>query len=266
MTRTAIYGAYIAIICLFVATLCCTGCTLCSRPPQKTYTIAYPTRWQNIPLYGTEQSVTGFSSDLVYEIAKQMDLKVQLISADQETFPAILESGAVDGVLASIPVNTVTEQYYEFSNSYFVSGSVVVVLVSSPFTSSNDLKNVEIGFDRSEGSEIIVGAKSTWLLRPYDTAPSALEDLVAGKLDGVILNFINASRLARSLYRMQVKILYPPLVTQNVRLAVRRGKNHELIERFNQGVQKYVKSGEYKELLNYWGIESQLLPENYHKN
>ena len=246
------------LLSLLVAALFVTGCTMCRRMPQKTYIIAYPTRWQNIPLYGTEQSVTGFTSDLMYEIAKKMGLKIQLISADQETFPALLESGAVDGVLAAIPRNTMTEQFYEFSNAYFVSGAVLVVSTSSPYTKSDQPDSVEIGFDRSEGSEIIAGAKPTWLLRPYDTAPRALEDLISGKLDGVILNFVNASRLTRSLFRTQVKILYPPLVTQNVYLAVQRGKNHQLIELFNEGVQKYVKSGEYKELLNYWGVESEL--------
>lgn len=243
-----------------------TGCT-CHRTPEKRttpYVIAYPRSWTNIQLYGTEQSVIGFSSDLLYEIASTVNIRVRLIMADAETFPELLNTGQVDAVLTAIPVDTASMEFYEFTIPYFVSGTVVVVGANSPFTKTNDLKNAVIAYDYKEGTEVTVGAKNSWLLKPYDSVTQALEDVVAGKVDGMILNFINASRLNRSLYRAKIRLLMPPLVTQNVRLAVRRGKNHELIELFNKGVLTYVKSGQYKELLDYWGIESHLPIEEKH--
>lgn len=237
-----------------------TGCTFHRSSEKRTtpYIIAYPRGWNNIQLYGTEQSVIGFSSDLLYEIASTVNIQVKLIMADAETFPALLDSGQVDGVLTAIPVDTASLEFYEFTIPYFVSGTVVVVGSTSQYTKTNELKNAVIAYDYNEGAEVTLGAKNSWLLRPYDSVTVALEDVVTGKVDGMILNFINASRLNRSLYRGKIRLLMPPLVTQNVRLAVRRGKNHELIELFNKGVLKYVKSGQYKELLDYWGIESQL--------
>ncbi len=243
-----------------------TGCTFHHPVEKRTtpYVVAYPRSWNNIQLYGTEQSVIGFSSDLLYEIARTVNIQVRLITADAETFPSLLESGQVDGVLTAIPVDTATQAFYEFTIPYFVSGTVVVVGANSPYTKTNDMKNAVIAYDYNEGSEITLGAKNSWLLKPYDSVTQALEDVVTGKVDGMILNFINASRLNRSLYRAKIRLLMPPLVTQNVRLAVRRGKNHELVELFNKGVLTYVKSGQYKELLEYWGIESQLPLEEKH--
>jgi ABC-type amino acid transport substrate-binding protein len=180
--------------------------------------------------------------------------------ADAETFPGLLESGQVDGVLTAIPVDTASEKFYEFSIPYFVSGTVVVVGAGSPYTKTDELKNAVIAYDYNEGVQVTLGSKNSWLLKPYDSVTQALDDVVTGKVDGMILNFINASRLNRSLYRAKIRLLMPPLSTQNVRLAVRLGNNHELIQLFDKGVSKYVKSGQYKELLDYWGIESQPLP------
>ena len=97
---------------------------------------------------------------------------------------------------------------------------------------------------------------------PYSLAQEfvtkALDDVVSGTIDGVILNFLNANRLKRSLYRSRIRIILPPITTQALRLAVMRGKNHELIKLFDDGIRKFVKSGKYKELLDYWGIELEL--------
>lgn len=240
-----------------------TGCWNKKVEKKSLYTIAYPINWREIQLYGTEQSVIGFSSDLMFEIAKQVDIKIQLVPARVDEFPSLLESGAIDAILTAMPVTTISERFYEFSIPYFITGSVVIVGAQSRHTTSTELKNAEIGFDRTDGSEIIVGTKTTWVLRPYDSYAMGIEDVIKGKIDGMVMNYINASRISQSLYRSKIKILLPPLVIQNVRLAVRRGKNQALIQLFDEGVRKYVRSGSYKGLLKYWGIESPLpLPQD----
>lgn len=251
---------WIACFIVLALMLKTSGCTS-HRTPEKRetpYVIAYPRSWNNIQLYGTEQSVIGFSSDLLYEIAGTVNMKIRLIMADADSFPALLEGGEVDGVLTAISVDTASKAFYDFSIPYFVSGTVVVVAANSPYTKINELKNAIIAYDYNAGAEVTLGAKNSWLLKPYDSVTMALEEVVDGKIDGMILNFINASRLTRSLFRAKIRVLMPPLSTQNVRLAVRKGKNRELIELFDKGVVTYVKSGQYKALLDYWGIESQL--------
>ena len=237
-----------------------TGCSSDHKPEKRTepYVIAYPSSWSQIQLYGTEQSVIGFSSDLLYEIARTVDIQVRLVMSEAEMMPSLLESGQVDGILTALPDDTVNELYYEFTIPYFVSGTVVIVAANSPFIKVDDMKNVVIAYDYNEGVGVTMGAKNSWMLKPYDSVSKGMNDVVSGVVDGMILNFINAGRLKRSLFRSRIHILTPPLTSQNVRLAVRRGKNHELIELFNKGVLTYVHSGQYRELLDYWGIESQL--------
>ena len=237
-----------------------TGCFLWRKEERRAtpYIIAYPSRWSNIQLYGTEQSVIGFSSDLLFEIARTADLPIQLVMANDEKFPALLEEKKVDGVLTSIPNDIVTEQFYEFSDPYFVSGYVVVVAANSDFHNLSDLKNGIFGYDINEGVQSTLGTENPTALKSYDSVTKGLDDVISGSIDGMILNFLNANRLKRSLYRSRIRILLPSISVQALRLAVMRGVNHDLIVRFDEGVHKYVKGGRYKELLEYWGIESDL--------
>ena len=237
-----------------------TGCLLWRKEEKRVspYTIAYPSRWSNIQLYGTEQSVIGFSSDLLFDIARTADIPIQLVMANDEKFPILLEEKKIDAVLTSIPNDIVTERFYEFSDPYFVSGYVIVVAATSDFHDPNDVKNSILGYDISEGVQSTLGTENQTALKAYDSVTKGLDDVISGTIDGMVLNFLNANRLKRSLYRSRIRVLLPPVAIQALRLAVMRGVNHDLIVRFDDGVHKYLKSGRYKELLEYWGIESDL--------
>jgi ABC-type amino acid transport substrate-binding protein len=141
--------------------------------------------------------VVGFSSDLLTEIARTVNVKIQLVEADPDTMTALLDTGQVDGILTALPDDTMNERYFEFTLPYFVSGTVVVVAANSPYTKLDDLKSVIIAYDYGAGVSSTVGAKSTWMLKPYESVSRALDDVVAGGVDGMVLNYINASRLPR---------------------------------------------------------------------
>jgi glutamine transport system substrate-binding protein len=251
---------WVAMATATVLAVLVTGCIFWHGAEKRTtpYIIAYPGRWSNIQLYGTEQSVIGFSSDLLFEIARTVDIPIRLVMANDEKFPSLLEKGSVDGVLTSIPADIVTEQFYEFSAPFFVSGYVIVVAANSSFQNPDDLKDGILGYDFNEGVQSTLGTSNVAALRGYDSVTKGLDDMISGTVDGMILNFLNANRLKRSLYRSRIRVLTPSISTQALCLAVMRGKNHELITLFNEGVKRYVKSGKYKELLEYWGIEAEL--------
>lgn len=240
--------------------LCFCGACFRSHPQPRTtpYIIAYPNTWEDIQLFGSEQSVVGFSSDLMYEIAQKGGFRASLVMADVKTFPSILEEGKVDAVITAEPSTPVTDQFYEFSTPFFAGGTVVVVPTNSPYKQTDDIRQGEIAYIRGEGLDIALGVKTSWIFKPYESTTQAINDLQAGKVDGLVMRFIKASQLSKIFYRGSIRILMPPLVKQNIRLAVRKGKNHELLELFNKGVEEYIKSGEYTKLLEYWDIDSQL--------
>lgn len=255
-------GCVVAAIAVAVCVATGGGCQRGAEKRTTPYVIAYPSNWNHIQLYGTEQRLIGFSSDLLYEIARTVNVPIRLVMADQDSFPSLLDSGQVDGILTALPVNVETDQFYEFSVPYFVNGTVIVVAANSTIVRSDELKGAIIGYNYNSGVESTLGIRNLGPLQSYESIAQGLDAVISGNIDGMILNYINASRLKRSFYRSKIRILSPPLSTENVRLAVRRGKNHALITLFNQGVVKYVKSGQYKELLDYWGVDSLPLPTN----
>jgi len=244
-------------IILLILVLCTSSCQQHQKNLKRStpYIIAYPRNWSSIPLYGAAQHLTGFSSDLLYEIAKAEKIQIRLVAADINLFPSLLKSRAVDAVLTALPVNTITKQFYDFSIPYFMSGTIVVVSSQSPYTTTQEFTHVDVAFDRSEGLDITLGARLSWALKPYESISLALEDIMKGKIDGVLLNFLNANRLNKSFYRARFKILLPPVVQQNIRLAVLRGENQEFLEFFNHQLEELIQQGTYEKLLQYWNIK-----------
>jgi ABC-type amino acid transport substrate-binding protein len=233
------------------------------KAPQREtpYIIAMPTRWENIQMFGNDNSVTGFSRDLLVEVARLTEIKVDFISAEANDPLTILKEKKADAIVTSLVPGPATERLYEFSVPYFTVGTVIVVPEHSRFHTSSEIEDAVIAFDRGDTGDISLGAKSSWLLKPYPSSISAIEDVIAGKVDGMILPSFNASRLNKSFYRSKIRILWPPLTRQGLYLIALQGKNKELIDLFNTGLESYKKSGEYQKLLDYWEIDS-FLPVN----
>jgi ABC-type amino acid transport substrate-binding protein len=240
------------------------GCSSGQVQAKKTpYVIAYPKNWGQIQLYGSDQNISGFTSDLLYDIAQAGHFQIQLVMADTGSFQFLLENNSVDAVVTSLPEDSITKKIYDFSTPYFTTGTAIVVSVNSPFEKPQDLVNARVGYDTEEGLGAIEGSNLAWQMVPYGNPAQALDDLSSGKIDGMLINLLNANRLIKNLYRSKVKVLLPPIITRYIRLAVLKGKNKELLTLFNKGAEQYVKSGEYEELLRYWGLESQIQVEKY---
>lgn len=249
-----------------VAVTCAMGCSKQEQRNQRQtpYVIAYPRNWGTFASAGSEQ-LTGFISDLLYEAGQEGNISIRLVVDDVEAFPLLLRTGKADAILTSMPVDTITRRLYDFSAPIFVGGTVIVVAASSPLKSVDDVDNAEIAFLRSGPTDITVGTKVSWVLRPYGSQALAIDDVIMGKVDGLLLNFMDAIHLNKSLYRSRLRILLPPVMKKSVRLATLPGKNSEILDIMNLQVKKLVLKSEYVELLKYWGIDHPL-PSEEQKN
>jgi ABC-type amino acid transport substrate-binding protein len=224
----------------------------------------YPRSWGAFASSGTEQ-LTGFLSDLLYAAGEESHFTLRIVVDDAQALPILLETGQADAILTTLPVNTITTRLYDFSSPVFVGGTVLVVAASSRFTTVDTVGNAEIGFLRSDSLDLAVGAKTSWLLKPYDSQALAIDDVIMGRIDGILLNFMDAIYLNKSLYRSKLRILLPPVVKKSVKIATLKGKNPELIAMINERIMNLVRKGEYAELLKYWGIEHSLPTEEQKK-
>lgn len=209
-------------------------------------------------MYGADESLRGFSDDLLYQTMSAAGVPIKIISIDTMTPGQILESKLADVVLTAHPITPSSGKQYDFSDPYFMSGPVVVVAKNSPYMTLKDLQSGEIGVDRNLPLSISEEATARYILRPYESVFIALEDVVNGTLDGAAVNFILATRFSKGFYQGKIKILLPPVVPQGVRCMVIKGKNQEFIEAFNQQLLILRKSKTYDKILDYWGLGNSL--------
>lgn len=205
-------------------------------------------------MYGADEALRGFSDDLIYQAMSAAGLPVKIISIDSMTPTQILDAKMADVVLTAHPITPSSTKLYDFSNPYFVSGPVVVVAKNAPYTSLKDLQTGEIAIDRNVPLAISEEATAHYILRPYESVFLAIEDVVKGKLDGAVVNFILATRFARGFYEGKIKILLPPVIPLGVRCMVKKGMHQEFMQAFNEQLLALRKSKNYDKMLAYWGL------------
>ncbi|MDB6081329.1 MAG: putative bacterial extracellular solute-binding protein, partial [Chlamydiia bacterium] len=123
-----------------------------------------------------------------------------------------------------------------------------------PYTSLKDMNGKELGFERGYIWALQIKDSTSSIFRPYDDVTSAIDDLIASHLDGVIVDALVGYRLASGLYRGSLRAAGPPIIPLGIRLIVKKGKNEELVTLFNQGLAELKKSGLYEKVLRYWGL------------
>ena len=74
------------------------------------------------------------------------------------------------------------------------------------------------------------------MIRPYDSIPQALNDVVAGAIDGAIVDVVIASSYCENIYKGQLKIVTPPLNDLGLRLLTRVHETPQLMRAFNEGL------------------------------
>lgn len=229
------------------------GCT--SQPPQKSsYTVAQGSFWEFINLYGLDKNVLGFSDDLLLQMNEIEQLNIRTVTSSDHPLTQALERKNIDGIITALPPNTPNERLYLFSDPYFEFGLVLLTRKNSSYQTLDDLKNREVGIERSSPFASIIQGDDYYFLRSYDDVLHAVEDLVKGKIDGVVLNSILANRLSSGLYKGSVHIVGAPLMPVALHLVVKRGENEELVKRFNHALHTLKESGLYQKILDYWGL------------
>jgi len=223
------------------------------------FIIAADNRWDPLDFHGKEQYMLGFASELVDFIAKEEEVKIQLVSMGSSQLLDNLEKGHYDGILSSIYPDVFNEKKYLFSEPFYLTGPVLVVPLNSKATSINELHTVGIerGFT-TPGTPLIS-------VIPFNNMNVALSELVMGKIDGVIMNNIDAYAFLEGYYSSKLKVVTAPLNDEGLRLITLNdffGK--ALIKIFDDGLGKAKAEKVYHKLIQDWELtnpETAYLPK-----
>jgi polar amino acid transport system substrate-binding protein len=227
----------------------------------KLYYIARDPTWNLSTLMGKDKNMTAFSDDLLLNVAKTSNIRVHITNSSPESLFSGLYSGEYNAILAQTLPTPITQQTLLFSNPYFLLGPVLVTEANTNITSIEEMGGKTIGIEQGMSTLFDIKKYPAFVFTSYDNVFKALGALDNDKIDGVLMNAFPAQIYIKTFYPNRLKIATAPLTKEGLRLvALKNSSNQQLIEAFNQSLNKFIADGTYDEMIKKWGLVNTMAP------
>lgn len=217
--------------------------------------IARDASWYPLNLMGKADNLSGFTDDLMADIADREKLQIQILTTSTNDEMGGLQEGRYTGIITSMIPDSMNQQTYSFSDTFYPIGPVLVVQNSSDIKQLSDMKGKLVGIETGSLFIFNVERYPNISITPYENILFALENLSKGQIDGVIMDSIAADIYTSSFYKGRLEIASGVLTQGGLRLMVLKNtQGEDLITRFNEGLHFIQQNGKYKILLEKWSL------------
>jgi polar amino acid transport system substrate-binding protein len=218
----------------------------------KVYTIATDTTFAPFEFQDASGTYVGIDMEILEAIAKDQGFEYEVNAVGFDAALQAVTSGQADGVIAGMSITEDRKQVFDFSAPYFDSGVVMGISASeSGITSYEDLAGkkvaVKIG---TEGEAFAEGIKAQYGFEtvPFKESAMMYEDVVAGNSqacfeDYPVLGYAISQNVG-------LKIVTEMERGSSYGFAVEKGKNPELLEKFDAGLANIRADGTYQKILD----------------
>lgn len=241
--------ARIGLIC-FLAVLCLTGMAAAARTK---IVVATDATWPLMEMMDKNNAIVGFDIDLLNAVAKEVGLTVEYQNTPWDKIFEGLEAGKYDAIISSVTITDERRKKYDFTDSYFSAGQILVAPTASPARAPADLKGSKIGAQSDTTGAMIVKRTPGVELKAYDDIQAAFADLASGRIHGVICDTPAAANYVfqNPLYKGKFKIASAPLTQEPYGIVVKKG-NQALLDQLNKGIKAVKAKGIDKQLEKKW--------------
>lgn len=213
----------------------------------------------------------GFEPDLVRAVCARMKTECSLTAIAWDGLIPSLTEGKVDIIVGAFSINEERQKIVDFSTPYdheasnilgMKSDTTEIGLVPDPEDSNRQIIDAEtlagklVGAQSSSTQAMYLQKYLTSAdAKNYDTADNALADLLAGRIDYVILPdtyaepFLTSDQGAD--YEVKRTIPDNPIMGQGIGMAVQKG-NGELLGNINEALKALESDGEIAALAKKW--------------
>lgn len=216
------------------------------------FLVATDSRWPQIDLRGQERYMQGFISELLESVAEEEDIHLRLVPVASSELLHQLEKGYYDGVISSLSSDILSGDKYLFSEPFYLTGPVLVVPIKSTAKNVGELNTIGIKNGFFTAFSKVEPIVSTIY---YENMNEALAELLAGKIDGLLMNSIDAYAYVNGYYAGKFKVVTPPLNKSGLRLvALHKFFGTQLIKLFEDGLERVKEEKIYDRLLEKWDL------------
>lgn len=218
------------------------------------YTIAVDKNWYSLVLDGQGAFLNGFITDLLLEIAKENKIEINLISVNWDDIFDGLKKNKYQAVLSSMEPYNFNLAKYDFSSDIISTGYVLVIAKNKNYKNLSDMVEKHVGYISGADSLVILQKYEKIFDSGYDNAAVMLSDITKTILDGAVLSIIPANKYVNDLFYNDLKLVYPQINNQAIRLVTLKDQNKHLMKLFNKSLEKFKKNKKLNQLKEKWQL------------
>jgi len=194
--------------------------------------------------------VVGFDVDIATEIAKRLNVKLDVVPTKWDVILSRLISDKYDIIMSAMPITPERSKEISFSDPYIDSDQSIAVKIGSPIKTEADLKDKVIGVwidtPGQMTAEKMTGLKE---IREFDNIQLAFEALETGSIDAIINYYpINSYMSKKSGKTVVVQKI---ITNEKYGIGVKKD-NSQLRLAINNELRKLKEDGTYNTIYKKW--------------
>jgi polar amino acid transport system substrate-binding protein len=202
--------------------------------------------------YPPGKPLTGFEYEIINAVAKRLGRKAQFVQNDWDGLIPGLDRGLYDCVICGIEITPDRASEVDFSVPYYFTFEQFVGHRGSPLINSlEELRDRKVGtLDQTAALRMLEQTKGV-IVKTYDQELSAYQDIVNGRLFGVLLDYPIAKYYAAPNPALELsgrgfgQIAYGIAINKN---------NATLKSEIDTALGDLIASGNLRNILSRWGL------------
>ena len=137
--------------------------------------------------------IAGFDIDLAREVAKRLDVEVELKPIDWDGNILSLNNKDIDVIWNGLTITESRQKEIEFSDPYLENRQIIVIQAGSDIATKQDLADKAVGVQLGSSGEEALNAETDVVdtlkdIVKYSNYTEALLDLTAGRVEAVVID------------------------------------------------------------------------------
>lgn len=194
------------------------------------------------------EKIVGIDAEIAQAIADKLGMELKIEDVQFDSIIPGVQAKKYDMGMAGMTVTDERKESVNFSDSYAKGVQVVIVKEDSDITKIDDLKGKKIGVQTSTTGDIYAtGDYGEENITKYDNGAMAVQALIAGKVDCVIIDNEPAKNYVAA--NEGLKILETSYVEEDYAICFNKD-NTELMNKVNGALKELIADGTVKSIVD----------------
>lgn len=194
----------------------------------------------------------GFEVEIADEIGKRLGKRIEFVQTQWDTLIPALNRDDFDFAMAGIEITDDRKAEVDFTQPYYIYTQQLVTRADDTnIHSLKDLKGKPVGTLAASAAERVLQESDGIEVRSYDDNVRPYEDLVIGRVDGVLLDLPIAVHYAKP--NPKLRFAGEPFAPGEYAIAVKK-KDTELRQQLDRALAEMKKDGTLQQILTRWNL------------